>query len=102
MTEKPKVVDVSEMSFDNSVSEKIIEVQSSKGDKISEMSFEVIGGNEPFNDDHLSHIDFDQEWLRLDQNSIMNSISMARKGEIKLQSDYSSVDLNEYAISPHT
>lgn len=72
------------------------------------MSFSVIGGednksqiqgfssNESKIDDfeHLSHIDADDEWLKMEKGSVIESISEARKSNSNIFSEYSAVEFS--------
>lgn len=89
--------DVSDMSFDN------LEITSKKG--VDDLSFSQLGagsesgikegkGEQLEGFDHLSNFDPDDEWLKMEKGSIIDSISEVRRQKSNVFSDYSAVDFN--------
>lgn len=78
-----------------------------KADK-KDMSFEQVGfeahiKEKSINDEHLSQIDFDDEWLKSEKNySVISAILSSREKKIEVKSEYSGLDsINPNSINPN-
>jgi len=95
--------DVSEVSFDiiedpsqdKNTSTSVIEVHKFDSKQVSELSFEHVDNYE-----HLSQYDLQDEFLKSESGSIIDSINSQRKDKSMISSDYSAIDYN-YIMDNH-
>ena len=79
--------DIEEISFDQSLSKK----------QIDDISFSKLSSKDDDNSkiegfDHLSQFESDNDWLKLDKESIIDAVSQLRRDDSKRYSDFSSID----------
>ena len=97
-----KSKDVSIISFDDSSVKPKSFGLNNKKQSVEDMSFEDVGSvnvkanvTEKLEDyEHLSHIDPEDEWLRMETGSIVEKLSAIRRQDSASYSEYSAIDFN--------
>ena len=104
ISHKPKEISI-DIINKNKQNESICEVINNNFIADRDKSFEKVGfefKQQSLDDDHFSQIDFDDEWLKSENHSIIGSILSSRENKIEVKSEYSGFEcLNTNNLNPH-